>query len=188
MKRLTIMVVVAAMIGGAAAWSAEKEEISVHALPPVVVKTVPESATPRSIRRSWRSRPRSARRLTIGENYSWAGPTESWMTGKPHWLPDGKTCVVPVKLQPGKAYATWLNTGNSSASRMPRAGRPCRISWFSRPRSRLAETCDKREAARCRFYMLGSPQRPKQLANMSASLSRISSASGPVATNSSSVP
>jgi hypothetical protein len=25
-------------------------------------------------------------------------------------LPDGKTCVLPVKLEPGKTYVSWLNS------------------------------------------------------------------------------
>jgi RNA polymerase sigma-70 factor (ECF subfamily) len=30
--------------------------------------------------------------------------------GKPSYLPDKRTCVLPVKLQPGKTYAIWLNS------------------------------------------------------------------------------
>ena len=30
--------------------------------------------------------------------------------GKPAFGRNGKTCVLPVKLQPGKTYALWLNT------------------------------------------------------------------------------
>jgi len=32
------------------------------------------------------------------------------MTGEPRYLADGRTCVLPVKLQPGKVYAVWVNT------------------------------------------------------------------------------
>jgi hypothetical protein len=31
-------------------------------------------------------------------------------TGKPHYLSDSQTCVLPVKLEPGKFYAVWLNS------------------------------------------------------------------------------
>lgn len=31
-------------------------------------------------------------------------------TGKPRYLKDGKTCVLPVKLEPGKTYVLWLNS------------------------------------------------------------------------------
>ena len=30
--------------------------------------------------------------------------------GKPRYLDDKRTCVLPVKLEPGKTYALWLNT------------------------------------------------------------------------------
>jgi RNA polymerase sigma-70 factor (ECF subfamily) len=31
--------------------------------------------------------------------------------GEMHYLPDKRTCVMPVKLEPGKTYVIWLNTG-----------------------------------------------------------------------------
>jgi len=31
-------------------------------------------------------------------------------TGKPRYLADRRTCVLPVKLEPGKTYASWLNS------------------------------------------------------------------------------
>ena len=31
------------------------------------------------------------------------------MTGQPRFSNDGRTCVLPVKLQPGRTYATWIN-------------------------------------------------------------------------------
>jgi RNA polymerase sigma-70 factor (ECF subfamily) len=31
-------------------------------------------------------------------------------TGKPHYLEDGRTCVLPVKLQPGKEYYLSINS------------------------------------------------------------------------------
>lgn len=30
-------------------------------------------------------------------------------TGKPRYLEDGRTCVLPVKLEPGKCYVLWIN-------------------------------------------------------------------------------
>jgi hypothetical protein len=31
-------------------------------------------------------------------------------TGSPRYLADGRTCVLPVKLEPGRFYAIWLNS------------------------------------------------------------------------------
>jgi hypothetical protein len=33
-------------------------------------------------------------------------------TGEVHYLDDGMTCVMPVKLQPGKKYVVWFNSAN----------------------------------------------------------------------------
>ena len=33
-------------------------------------------------------------------------------TGKPRYLTDKRTCVLPVELQPGRTYAIWLNSNN----------------------------------------------------------------------------
>ena len=32
------------------------------------------------------------------------------MDGKPKYLADKRTCVLPVKLEPGKTYAIWVNS------------------------------------------------------------------------------
>jgi hypothetical protein len=41
---------------------------------------------------------------------TWSKETFPETTGKPHYLADSRTCVLPVKLEPGKFYATWLNS------------------------------------------------------------------------------
>jgi hypothetical protein len=33
------------------------------------------------------------------------------ISGDIRYLDDGRTCVLPVKLEPGKTYATWINSG-----------------------------------------------------------------------------
>lgn len=45
-------------------------------------------------------------------NWSWVqldDETFPKMTGEPHFLNDDRTCVLPVKLEPGRVYATWIN-------------------------------------------------------------------------------
>jgi RNA polymerase sigma-70 factor (ECF subfamily) len=51
------------------------------------------------------------------QNNSWSWSTwgeENYpkTTGKPHYMPDKRTCVLPVKLEPGRFYAIWLNSEN----------------------------------------------------------------------------
>ncbi|HEY5909482.1 MAG TPA: protein kinase [Verrucomicrobiae bacterium] len=87
------------------------DELS-QATPPVVIKTVPESG-------SSDVDPRLAElRVTFSapmkdKCWSWTtwGPENfPEINGPVHYLPDGCTCVLPVKLKPGKVYATWLNS------------------------------------------------------------------------------
>ena len=47
--------------------------------------------------------------------WSWVAAKEAFprMRGPSHFLPDGKTCVLPVTLEPGKTYELWANSENS---------------------------------------------------------------------------
>ena len=92
--------------------SALVSEISLDSAPPVVIKTVPvagsENVDP------------DLTEIQVTFSKSMMDGTWSWSTwseenfpetaGKPRYLADGRTCVLPVKLQPGKFYATWLNS------------------------------------------------------------------------------
>ena len=84
----------------------------IETMPPVVIKTVPESG---------------AKNVKPGEveikvtfskemkNGSWSWST-AWqdstpeIIGKPKYDGDGKTCVLKVKLEPNKSYGYWLNS------------------------------------------------------------------------------
>jgi len=41
---------------------------------------------------------------------TWGEENYPETAGQPHYLSDGRTCVLPVKLQPAKFYAIWLNS------------------------------------------------------------------------------
>ena len=46
-------------------------------------------------------------------SWSWSTLSEESfpkLNGKPKYLADKRTCVLPVKLEPGKTYAIWLNS------------------------------------------------------------------------------
>jgi hypothetical protein len=85
---------------------------SLESARPVVVKTVPVAGANdvdpglKEVRVTF-SKPM--------EDGSWSWSTwgeESVIPGigEPRYLDDGRTCVLPVKLEPGKFYATWLNS------------------------------------------------------------------------------
>jgi hypothetical protein len=108
MRRLLIVAVVVAASCGSA-WSAEQEEMSVAVSPPVVVKTVPQAGDTKVDPSITEIRVTFSKKM-MDKNWSPAGMDESWGIGKPRYLRDGKTWVIPVKLKPGKTYVSWINS------------------------------------------------------------------------------
>src|SRR6516225_10340474 len=94
--------------------SIRADEISLQSAPPVVIKTVPVAGST-SVDPGL-----TELRVTFSkpmQNGSWSWTTfgeDSFpeITGKIRYLEDGRTCVAPVKLEPGKFYTTWLNSDN----------------------------------------------------------------------------
>ena len=99
---------------------AKAEPISIEALPPVVVKTVPAAGdgtvdpATKEIRVTF-----SKDMLT---QKMWSLVTVSQETfpkidGQIKYLPDKRTFVAPVKLEPGRTYALWVNQGRFTGFR-----------------------------------------------------------------------
>ena len=91
---------------------AKADEPSLQSAPPVVVKTVPAAGTTDVNPGLTEIRVTYSKPMQDG-SWSWS----TWgdenfpeMAGKPRYLGDGRTCLLPVKLEPGKFYATWLNS------------------------------------------------------------------------------
>ena len=82
------------------------------AVPPVVIATIPESGaadvdpalTELRVTFSQPMRDRSWSWTKWGEEHF------PELTGQPGFDADRRTCALPVKLQPGKVYATWINS------------------------------------------------------------------------------
>ena len=111
---MLIVAVIIPMFLTGFAISADKQ----HA--PVVVATVPTSgdmAVDPSLKEI--SVTFSEEMLT---NRMWSWVMESKetfpkMTAKPRYLDDKKTCVLPVKLEPGKSYIIWINSAKHNSFR-----------------------------------------------------------------------
>jgi Bacterial Ig-like domain len=89
-----------------------QQEISVATLPPVVVKTVPQAGELRVDPNTEEIRVTYSKQM-LAKSWSWGQISNDTMpqtTGEPHYLADGKTCVLPVKLEPGKTYVLQLNS------------------------------------------------------------------------------
>lgn len=109
MKRAIACFVILAGVAGACA-----DDISLQSAPPVVIRTVPAAGSTSVDPGLTELRVIFSKSMQDG-SWSWTTFGEDSfpeISGKIHYLDDGRTCVAPVKLQPGKFYATWLNSDN----------------------------------------------------------------------------
>lgn len=91
---------------------AAADGISLQSAPPVVVKTLPTAGATNVNPSLVEIQVTYSKRMRDG-SWSWSTWGEEnypETTGKPKYLSDGRTCVLPVKLKPGKFYALWLNS------------------------------------------------------------------------------
>jgi hypothetical protein len=106
------LLVVVALVGGLLAGPSRAEEITLESVPPVVVKTVPAAGVGDVNPKLTEIKVTFSKDMQDG-NWSWVMISkESFprVTGKPKYLADKRTCVLPVKLEPGKTYAIWVNS------------------------------------------------------------------------------
>jgi len=84
----------------------------IDSIAPVVVKTVPEAGS--------KDVPPGEYEVKITFSKGMADNSWSWVTawqdsdpkslGDPHYDADHKTCIMKVKLEPGKTYGWWINS------------------------------------------------------------------------------
>ena len=87
------------------------DELSERKAPPVVVKTIPPSGATEVDPDLRELRVTFSKPMRDG-SWSWVKLNDTTfpvMTSTPRFLPNNQTCVMPVKLQPGKLYAVWIN-------------------------------------------------------------------------------
>jgi hypothetical protein len=88
------------------------EEITLDTARPVVIKSVPESGSAAVDPSLTEIRVTFSKDMQPGA-WSWGMINKESYPGtseSPKYLEDKRTCVLPVKLQPGKTYAVWINT------------------------------------------------------------------------------
>jgi hypothetical protein len=100
-------------------------EITLESAPPVVVKTSPTAGAVDVAPTLQEVRVTFSKAMKDG-SWSWSTWGEEnfpKLGGDPRYLADGRTCVLPVKLEPGKFYAIWLNSEKFKNFKDP-AGHP----------------------------------------------------------------
>jgi RNA polymerase sigma-70 factor (ECF subfamily) len=88
------------------------EEITLDNARPVVIRSVPEAGSAAVDPSTTEIRVTFSKEMQPGvwswgmiDKESYPGTSEA-----PKYLEDKRTCVLPVKLLPGKTYAVWINT------------------------------------------------------------------------------
>lgn len=112
-------------LAAASVRTASADEPSLKAAPPVVVKTIPVAGATGVDPALTEIRVTYSKPMMDG-SWSWClwgEDNEPEDAGSLHYLADGRTCVRPVRLRPGKFYAMWLNTENFNNFK-DRSGRP----------------------------------------------------------------
>jgi RNA polymerase sigma-70 factor (ECF subfamily) len=90
----------------------EEPEVSVRSMPPVVVKTVPQAGDTDVDAKTIKEILVIFSKEMADRSWSWTQISKGTFpqtTGKPYYEKDKRTCVLPVKLEPGKTYVIWLN-------------------------------------------------------------------------------
>ena len=110
MKRVAVIFVI--LVGGLIGAAASADDVTLESVPPVVVKTVPEAGAGAVDPKLTEIKVTFSKDMQDG-SWSWVTHSkESYpkVDGKPKYLADKRTCVLPVKLEPGKTYAIWVNS------------------------------------------------------------------------------
>ena len=111
MKTATVLaIIITAALGHLTAVSTRGQDID--SMPPVVVKTVPESGAKNVAPGEVELRVTFSKEMA-DSSWSWGTVWQGSTpvpVGQPKFETDQKTCVLKVKLEPNKTYAYWLNT------------------------------------------------------------------------------
>lgn len=92
---------------------AGRQALSVRTLPPVVVKTVPQSGDTQVDAAKVKEIRVTFSKDMIVQSWSWSQISDETfpkITGKIRYEKDKRTCTAPVSLEPGHTYVIWLNS------------------------------------------------------------------------------
>ena len=112
--RYTGMSVLMAILVGGVAGAQDKAEITVKTMPPSVVKTVPQAGDTEVDPSRKEITVTFSKDMMTKEMWSWCSQSPETFPEidktKIRYLKDKRTCVLPVKLHPGKTYVIWINS------------------------------------------------------------------------------
>ncbi len=119
MKKVLIIILTLVFLSSAAIAKDEKE-ISVELMPPVVVKTAPIAGDVEVDPEIKEISVTFSKDMLTDRMWSWTQvslDTFPEISGDVKYMDDKRTCVLPVKLEPGKTYVIWINSGKYNSFR-----------------------------------------------------------------------
>jgi len=112
-KVLGIGALVVGLLSVVAAAGRNNEKPSVESLPPVVVQTVPQAGDTNVVAADVKEICVTFSKKMTDKSWSWSQISDDTfprINSDLRYEADGKTCVCPVALEPGRTYAFWLNS------------------------------------------------------------------------------
>jgi hypothetical protein len=91
----------------------KKPAMSVERMPPVVVRTVPQAGDTQVDAAKVKEIRITFSKKMMDKSWSWVQISKETFPkadGEVSYDKDHRTCVMPVKLEPGKTYVIWLNS------------------------------------------------------------------------------
>lgn len=119
MKYIAILMLMSVFTMGVAE-AKSRMLINIKTMPPSVVKTVPQAGDAKVDPFLKEITVTFSKDMNTKNMWSWCqmSPQTFPKTGKNiRYLKDKRTCVLPVKLQPGKTYVIWINTAKFNSFR-----------------------------------------------------------------------
>ena len=110
--RIFVIVVLVFVMFAPASVAMASEEVSVQKMAPVVIETIPQAGAT-GVDPSLSEIRVTFSKEMMDKNWSWvqmSPDTFPELIGQPYYLEDKRTCVVKVKLEPGKTYVVWFNS------------------------------------------------------------------------------
>ncbi len=120
MNQVLIPVLIGLMLTSAAL-AQNKAAVSVKTMAPSVVKTVPQAGDINVDPSLREVRVTFSKDMMTNQMWSWAMDSRETFPEFDgdgiHYLKDRRTCVLPVRLKPGKTYVIWINSQKFNAFR-----------------------------------------------------------------------
>ena len=117
MKKMTVVLCLVVVLNAGIIFAVEgSDKISVATMPPVVVKTIPQSGDTSVSPALKEIRVTFSKEMLTKDMWSWVKVSDDTfpaISGKVRYLGDGITCVLPVKLEAGRTYVIWINSDRS---------------------------------------------------------------------------